>query len=240
MIGVVKKMLLTPKSVNNMLNTKFNVAGWRKVNPVRPMVLRRRRWEGEGKGRKQERNSENFLFTTINKHGTWTYKKKKIFFGVVDFDPIKQLLLPSLSVVPTSPLIVVAGLLVLAGLTGLLILAGLAGLLVLTSPLLVFTGGSLSDLVSPRMLNFGVQCISFTDLGVSNIVLTGLLIVLACLLIVLTGPLVLTGPRLVFAGESLGDLVSPRALNFGVQHISFADLGISNIVLWPESFLLNL
>ena len=136
----------------------------------------------------------------INKHGTWTYKKKKKFFGVVDFDPIKQLLLPSLSVVPTSPL-------------------------------LVFTGKSLSDLVSPRVLNFGVQCISFTDLGVSNIVLTGLLIVLACLLIVLTGPLVLTGPRLVFAGESLGDLVSPRALNFGVQHISFADLGVSNIVL---------
>ena len=136
----------------------------------------------------------------INKHGTWTYKKKKKFFGVVDFDPIKQLLLPSLSVVTTSPLIVIAG------------------LLVLTSPLLVFTGKSLSDLVSPRVLNYGVQCISFTGLGVSNIVLTGLLIVLA-------GPLVLTGPRLVFAGESLGDLVSPRALNFGVQHISFADLG---------------
>ena len=157
--------------------------------------------------------------------------KKKKFFWVVDFDPIKQLLLPSLSVIPTSPLIVLAGLLIL---TGLLILAGLlvfAGLFVLTSPLLVFTGESLSDLVSPRVLNFGVQRISFTDLGVSNIVLTGLLIVLTGLLIVLAGPLVLTGPRLVFAGETLGDLVSPRALNFGVQHISFADLGVSNIVL---------
>ena len=147
------------------------------------------------------------------KHGTWTYKKKKkIFSGVVDFDPIKQLLLPSLFVVPTSPLIVLAGLLILAG------------LFILTSPLLVFTGESLSDLVSPRALNFGVQHILFTDLGVSNIVLTGLLIVLA-------DPLVLTGPCLVFAGETLGDLVSPRALNFGVQHISFTDLGISNIVL---------
>ena len=101
MIRVVGKMLLTPKSVNNMLNTKFNIAGWRQVNPVRPMVLRRWRWKGEGKGRKQEQNSENFLFTTLqwstNMARGLTKKKKKNSLGLLILIPSNNsYLLPSL------------------------------------------------------------------------------------------------------------------------------------------------